>query len=330
MSPNHISKRNAPVIIIVFSHVYLKLMMNNQLIKGFKSYLQLERSMSLNTVDAYIHDVQLLVSFLATKKHDVKISEVDYNDLVDFITFVNDMEFGAYSQARIISGIKAFFKYLVIENLIELNPSELVESPNLGRKIPDVLSIEDIEAIINAVDLSHPEGERNKAILETLYGCGLRVSELVNLTLLSYHPDEMLLSVTGKGNKQRLVPLGEHTVKQVNIYLEHIRSKYLGNKQDNGILFLNRRGNKLTRQMIYEIVKKHSDLAGIRKRISPHSFRHAFATHLVQNGADLRVVQELLGHVSIMTTEIYTHINNEDLRNAVDKFHPRNRNDKEI
>ncbi len=301
-------------------------MVDNSLIIGFKSYLQLERGMSQNTVEAYLHDVRLLVSFMATNKRQTKITDIVYEDLIDFIEFVNDIDMGVHTQARIISGIKAFFRYLLIEKEIESNPSELIETPKLGRKLPDVLSVEDIELILNAVNLSLPEGERNKAILETLYGCGLRVSELVNLSILDYHPDDMLMSVKGKGNKQRLVPLGEHTVKQINIYLQYSRVKSLGNKKDNGVLFLNRRGNKLTRQMIFEIVKKVAECAGIRKSISPHSFRHAFATHLVQNGADLRVVQELLGHVSIMTTEIYTHINNEDLRKAVNKYHPRNKN----
>lgn len=300
-------------------------MTGDSLITGFKSYLQLERALSANTVVAYLHDVKLLFEFLALNKPNKKITDIEYSDLVDFVTFVNDIDLGAYTQARVISGIKAFFKYLILEKVIDKNPTELLESPQLGRKIPDILSVEEVDNIINSVDLSHPEGERNKAILETLYGCGVRVSELINITLLDYHPKEQLLRVTGKGNKQRLVPLGEPAIKQINTYLSFVRNNYVVDKTDNGYLFLNRRGNQLTRQMIFQIVKKYAELAGIRKSISPHTFRHAYATHLVQGGADLRVVQELLGHVSIMTTEIYTHINNDDLRNAIEKYHPRNK-----
>lgn len=300
-------------------------MSDNPLLKGFKSYIQLERALSANTVAAYLHDVELLIEFLALKKPDKKISDIEYSDLVDFVTFVNDIDLGAYTQARVISGIKAFFKYLIVEKIIEKNPTELLESPSLGRKIPEILSIDEVDRIINSVDLSHPEGERNKAILETLYGCGLRVSELINITLLDYHPKEQLLRVTGKGNKQRLVPLGEPAIKQINTYLTFVRNNYVLDKKDDGYLFLNRRGKKLTRQMIFVIVKNHAELAGISKSISPHTFRHAYATHLVHGGADLRVVQELLGHVSILTTEIYTHINNDDLRDAIDKYHPRNK-----
>ncbi|MFK5857238.1 MAG: site-specific tyrosine recombinase XerD [Bacteroidota bacterium] len=292
--------------------------------KGFKSYLQLERGMSVNTIIAYMYDVGLLTSFIGEFLKHKSIDKVDTMDLKVFIDFINKMELGPYTQSRVISSIKAFFRYLILEHIIEIDPSNMLESPKLGRKLPDVLTEYEVESIINSVDLSKDEGERNKAILETLYGCGLRVSELVNLKISDLHFKEGIILVTGKGNKQRLIPVGEPTIKQINIYLTQIRPSISVKKQDSDVLFLNRRGARLTRQMIYYIVKNQLEIAGIRKNISPHSFRHSFATHLVQNGADLRAVQELLGHVSIITTEIYTHLNREDLRKAIILHHPRN------
>lgn len=292
--------------------------------KGFKSYLQLERGMSVNTIIAYMYDVGLLTSFIVEYLKHKSIDKVDTMDLKVFIDFINKMELGPYTQSRVISSIKAFFRYLILEHIIEIDPSNMLESPKLGRKLPDVLTEYEVESIINSVDLSKDEGERNKAILETLYGCGLRVSELVNLKISDLHFKEGIILVTGKGNKQRLIPVGEPTIMQINTYLTQIRPSISVRKQDSDVLFLNRRGAKLTRQMIYYIVKNQLEIAGIRKNISPHSFRHSFATHLVQNGADLRAVQELLGHVSIITTEIYTHLNREDLRKAIIKHHPRN------
>ncbi|MBC8319658.1 MAG: site-specific tyrosine recombinase XerD [Bacteroidetes bacterium] len=294
-------------------------------IKGFKSYLQLERGMSANTVVAYLYDVGLLFSFLNEKKPSIGIKDISTNDLREFIGFIDKLELGPYTQSRVVSGIKAFFRYLILEKIITYNPSEMLESPRLGRKLPDVLTIEEVEKIITSVDLSQDEGERNKAILETLYGCGIRVSELINLKISDLHFKEGIMLVTGKGNKQRLVPVGMAAEKQITTYLTHMRPTLQILKQDNDVLFLNRRGKKLTRQMIFYIVKNHVEKTGIRKNISPHSFRHSYATHLVQNGADLRAVQELLGHVSITTTEIYTHLNREDLRKAIMDFHPRNR-----
>jgi len=286
--------------------------------------MQLERGMSANTILAYNYDVGLLTSFLIENKKDLKINKLSTQDLREFIDFINDMDLGPYTQSRVISSIKAFFKYLILEKIVENDPSELLESPRLGRKLPDVLTITEVEKLIDSVDLSQNEGERNKAILETLYGCGLRVSELINLKISDLHFKEGILLVTGKGNKQRLIPVGEPTKKQITIYLSQIRHTLPISKQDSDVVFLNRRGSKLSRQMIFYIVKKQLEISGIRKNISPHSFRHSFATHLVQNGADLRVVQELLGHVSIITTEIYTHLNTEDLRKAIIDFHPRN------
>ncbi len=293
--------------------------------KGFKAYLQLERGLSENTLAAYMHDVSLLFDFLNVKKEGKSLKKITYEDLKDFIAFVNELGLGTYSQARIISGIRAFFKYLDLENSIDTDPSELLESPKLGRKLPDVLDVEEIDKIIKAIDLSLPEGTRNRAIIETLYGCGLRVSELVNLKLSELFFNEGIVSVTGKGNKQRLVPLGEEAKKSILLYLQYDRVKIEPARGSEDILFLNRRGRKLSRQMIFIMIKNLVEKAGIRKNISPHTFRHSFATHLVQNGADLRAVQDLLGHASIITTEIYTHLNREDLRKAILKFHPRNK-----
>ena len=295
--------------------------------KGFKTYLQLERNMSENTIQAYLHDTDLLTAFLEAKKKSKPVEKLSLQDLKDFLAFINETELGAYSQARIISGIKAFFRYLLIEQMIDSDPSELLESPKLGRKLPEVLTLEEVEKLINAIDLSEPEGERNKAILETLYGCGLRVSELINLKISDLHFREGIMTVTGKGNKQRLVPVGGAAEKQIMIYKDKVRIHLPVDKKYEDILFLNRRGRQMTRQMIFIIVRNLAEKAGIRKKISPHTFRHSFATHLVQNGADLRAVQELLGHVSITTTEIYTHLNREDLRKSILQYHPRNRND---
>jgi len=293
--------------------------------RGFKTYLQLERSMSANTIIAYMYDVGLLISYFNENNKSKSIIHITVSDLTEFINDIGNMDLGPHTQSRIISSIKAFFNYLLLEKVITINPSKLIESPKLGRKLPDILSSDEIIKIIESVDLSQPEGERNKAILETLYGCGLRVSELINLKISNLYFNENIISVTGKGNKQRLIPVGEYTKKQILIYLHKSRPSLPINKNDIDILFLNRRGKKLSRQMIFYIVKKQIESIGIKKNISPHSFRHSFATHLVQHGADLRVVQNLLGHASILTTEIYTHLNNEDLRNAIMEYHPRNK-----
>lgn len=292
--------------------------------KGFKTYLQLERNMSENTVHAYIHDVDLMIRFFEEELDSKVVSKIDVNNLIEFVGFLNKMELGAYSQSRVISGIKAFFKYLLLEQVIETDPSELLESPQLGRKLPDILSVDEIGELIDSVDLSSPEGERNKAILETLYGCGLRVSELINLKISDLHFREGIISVTGKGNKQRLIPIGGAAEKQIRIYKDQVRVHQHIEKKSEDILFLNRRGRKMSRQMVFIIIKNLVEKMGLKKTISPHTFRHSFATHLVQNGADLRAVQELLGHVSITTTEIYTHLDREDLRKSIMKFHPRN------
>ena len=291
--------------------------------KGFKTYLQLERNMSENTVHAYMHDVDMLFRFLEEEVDSKSIVKIDLADLKEFLAFINKMELGAHTQSRVISGIKAFFKYLLIEQIVENDPSELLESPRLGRKLPDFLSVEEIDQLITSIDLSQAEGERNKAILETLYGCGLRVSELIGLKISDLHFREGIISVTGKGNKQRLVPIGGSAEKQILIYKDQVRIHMQIDKKSEDILFLNRRGKKMSRQMVFIIIKNLAEKIGLKKTISPHTFRHSFATHLVQNGADLRAVQELLGHVSITTTEIYTHLNREDLRKSIMQFHPR-------
>jgi len=255
----------------------------------------------------------------------MNIKDVKLEDLRDFVGQIDKDIIGTYSQSRIISGIKAFFNYLVIEKEIKDNPALLLESPRLGQKIPDVLSIEEIEKIIEQIDHSTDEGQRNRAMLEMLYGSGLRVSELVNLKISDIIFNENVVLITGKGNKQRLVPLGEMAKKQILIYLEKIRPHIKIKKGFEDFLFLSRRGTALSRQMVFLIIKKQVEKLGIHKTISPHTFRHSFATHLVQNGANLRVVQQLLGHASITTTEIYTHLNTDDLRRSILEFHPRNR-----
>ncbi len=291
---------------------------------GFKNYLQLERSMSPNTVQAYIHDVHLLLIFLEEQKNCTPINSVQLADLRDFVSHINTVGLGAHSQARVISGIKSFFKYLYLEKIIDKDPSDLLEAPRLGRKLPEVLSVDEVDAIIAGIDLSEPEGQRNKAILETLYGCGLRVSELISLRISDLYFKEGIIKVIGKGDKQRLVPIGGAAIQQIDIYRNEVRIQQPIDPKCEDILFLNRRGKALSRQMIFLMVKKQASIAGIQKKISPHAFRHSFATHLVQNGADLRAIQELLGHVSITTTEIYTHLNRDDLRKAILDFHPRN------
>jgi integrase/recombinase XerD len=293
---------------------------------GFRTYLKLERGLADNTVDAYLHDMDVLIKYLESSHDHKSFEKVTYDDLRGFIENIGEAGLGAYSRARIISGVRAFYRYLELEKAIETNPADLLELPKLGRKLPDYLDYEEIEKILNAVDLSLPEGQRNRAILETLYGCGLRVSELISIRISNIYFNDGVISIIGKGNKQRLVPLGDMAKKHIILYLENYRNHATPAKGHEDILFLNRRGSKISRQMIFLIIKSLTEKAGIKKKISPHTFRHSFATHLVQNGADLRAVQDLLGHASIITTEIYTHLNKEDLRKAILRFHPRNRN----
>ncbi len=292
-------------------------------INGFKTYLQLEKSLSGNSVEAYLRDLDKLIQFIETIDPKLSPSDITYNFLQSFLKWINDLGMSARSQARIISGIKAFYKYLIIEDYINVNPAELIESPKIGRKLPDVLSNDEINKLISCIDLSKDEGSRNKAIIETLYSCGLRVSELVNMKLTDINFNNEFIKITGKGDKERLIPIGSIALKYIKIYFEHSRSKISINEGNENIVFLNRRGSRLSRVMIFMIVKDLAKKAHINKNISPHTFRHSFATELIERGADLRAVQEMLGHESITTTEIYTHISNEFLRDTIMQFHPR-------
>ena len=292
-------------------------------LNGFESYLKLEKSLSVNTIAAYLRDVRHLSHFSQAALNAKSYKEITYSDLLKFVQAIADIGLAATTQARIISGIKSFYTYLQLEELILTDPTTLLEIPKIARKLPDVLSIEEIDQIIGQVDLSKPEGQRNKAILEALYSSGLRVSELVNLTISNTMLEENFLKVRGKGDKERLVPIGNQAIQQITLYLQHFRSKSKPIKGAEDYLFLNRRGNKLSRVMIFTMIKQLAEKAGIQKNISPHTFRHSFATHLIEGGADIRAVQEMLGHVSITTTEIYTHLDRSLLREAIIQFHPR-------
>lgn len=290
--------------------------------KGFSGYLQLEKSLSAHSVKAYLHDIELLTSFLLSESIHVTPETITYRHLENFIANIHALGLAASSQSRIISGIKSFFKYCLAEDIIKTDPSLLLESPKQKRRLPDFLTVLEIQKILDAVDLSTPEGQRNKAIIETMYSCGLRVSEVTGLLISNIYPDAGFIRVVGKGSKERLIPIGDEALKYIRLYLEHVRVHHIRNKENEDILFLNRRGKPLTRVMIFIIIKDLASIAGITKNISPHTFRHSFATHLVEGGADLRAVQQMLGHESITTTEIYTHLDREYLRETVYKFHP--------
>lgn len=290
--------------------------------KGFKAYLELEKSLSANSVNAYLRDIEHLTFFLQEKGSLKNPGEITLKDLQQFIKWIAELGMSDTSQARIISGIRAFYKYCLLEEITKTDPGILLEAPKLKRTLPDTLSFEEIEKIIAAIDLSKPEGSRNKAILETMYSCGLRVSEVTGLRISQLYLDVGFIRVTGKGDKERLVPIGSTAVKYINIYKNNIRVHSTPAKGSEDILFLNNRGAKLSRVMIFYIIKDLALKAGIRKTISPHTFRHSFATHLVEGGADLRAVQEMLGHASITTTEIYTHLDREFLRKTLEQFHP--------
>lgn len=290
--------------------------------KGFKAYLQLEKSLSENSVEAYLHDIEMLTSFLLATNQTLAPSEIALKDLQAFVKWVSELGMTATSQARIISGIRSFFKYCILEQICVSDPSLLLDAPKSKRKLPDTLHFNEIESIISQIDLSSPEGGRNKAILETMYSCGLRVSEVVNLKISGLYLDVGFLRITGKGDKERLVPIGSDAIKFIKIYKEKIRVHQPIQVGAEDFLFLNRRGNKLSRVMIFYIIKDLASKAGITKTISPHTFRHSFATHLVEGGADLRAVQEMLGHESITTTEIYTHLDSHFLKDTLQRFHP--------
>ena len=294
---------------------------NQSVVKKYVTYLQLEKSLSKNSIEAYLDDLEKLAQFVETEEKTV--TEVTLDDLHQFVAQLHDVGICPRSQARIISGIKSFYKFLLLDGYLEASPCELLESPKIGLKIPDVLSIDEIDLLISHIDRSKPEGQRNRAILELLYSCGLRVSELVNLNISDIYPDERFIRVLGKGNKQRLVPISETALHEIQLYFLD-RHKAPIKKGHEDAVFLNRRGQKLSRVMIFYIIKELLAETGIKKKVSPHTFRHSFATHLLEGGANLRVIQQMLGHERITTTEIYTHIDRERLRREILEHHPRN------
>jgi len=293
--------------------------------KGFRDFLKLEKSLSRNSVEAYEHDVAKLVQFLEYHNLELQPGDITLAVLQDFIKWINQLGMSARTQSRVISGLRTFFKYLLLENVIRSNPAELLDSPRIGRELPDTLRVDEIDRLFAAIDLSTPEGERNKTMLEVLYGCGLRVSELTNLKISELHFSQGFISVIGKGDKQRLVPIGERAVKQLKTYLHQVRSHIDIQKGQEDFIFLTKRGRPISRVMVFYIIKDLAEKAGIHKTISPHTLRHSFATHLIEGGADLRAVQEMLGHASITTTEIYTHLDRDFLRSNLLQFHPRGR-----
>jgi integrase/recombinase XerD len=295
----------------------------SEFIESYKNYLKLEKSLSGNTIEAYLKDISKFVEFIEEKGLKVSPGEITQAIIREFIDKINEAGMSASSQARALSGVKSFFKYLLIHDIIERDPSSLIETPKIGRKLPVVLSPIEIEQLILAVDLDSETGYRNRAILETLYGSGMRVSELVNLRLTDVHFDESYLKIKGKGNKERLVPVGKKAKDAIILYIQNYRTKLKIDRKDENVLFLNRRGKKMTRVMIFTIIKDLADKIELNKIISPHTFRHSFATHLIEGGADLRAIQDMLGHESITTTEVYTHLDKEFLKDTIQRFHPR-------
>lgn len=295
----------------------------NSIIKEFRSYLKLEKALSANSIDAYLADITKLMQFSTLLQPACAPDKIRTSDLRLFIKWINEMGLNPASQSRILSGVKAFYKYLLLENHIPTDPSALIETPRLTRKLPDTLSIVDIDKLMGVIDLSKADGMRNKAMLEVLYGCGLRVSELINLKLSNLHLEIEFVKILGKGNKERLVPIGSEAIKFLMIWLNEIRVHVPIKVGQEDFVFLNRRGSRLSRVMVFMIIKALAEKAGLRKNISPHTFRHSFATHLIEGGADLRAVQEMLGHESITTTEIYTHLDREFLRETIVQYHPR-------
>tara|TARA_B100001540_G_scaffold285466_1_gene278535 strand:+ start:3869 stop:4762 length:894 start_codon:yes stop_codon:yes gene_type:complete len=290
-------------------------------IKDFKNYLKIERSLSVNSVDAYIRDVKKLANYaLSINTSELRVSS---DDIRAFIKHINQENISARSQARILSSIKAFYKYLILEDYITENPTDLIESPKIGFRLPETLSLTEIDNLINSIDLHNKNGLRNRCILETLYSCGLRVTELVDLRISNLYFKERYLRVIGKGNKERLAPIGEKAIQSLRRYINDVRSHQVIKKGAHDFVFLNNRGSKLSRVMIFLIIKKLAQKIGLNKKISPHTFRHSFATHLIEGGADLRAVQEMLGHESITTTEVYTHLDKDYLRSNILEFHPR-------
>ncbi|MFN8237074.1 MAG: site-specific tyrosine recombinase XerD [Chitinophagales bacterium] len=294
-----------------------------QYIKNFESYLKIERSLSANSVEAYLHDVALLQQYLDIENKNAAPGDLKLADLEHFITHLYDLGLSDRSQARIISGLKAFYKYLITDDYVKEDPTALLEGPKLAKKLPDTLSFSEIEQLIGALDLSKDENVRNKAMLETLYSSGLRVSELINLRISHIYKDVEFIRVIGKGNTERLVPIGSEALKHIDIYLEQVRTKLPQYPKYSDILFLNKRGTPISRVMVFLVIKKLAEQISLNKNISPHTFRHSFATHLIEGGADLRAVQQMLGHSSITTTEIYTHLDQQYLRESLSLHHPR-------
>ncbi len=292
-------------------------------IKGFKAYLMLERGMSDNTVEAYLHDVAMLRDHMIAEHQDISLQQIELAHLQSFLLSIHELELAASTQARILSGVKSFFRYMALEEIIRKDPTQLLEAPKQKRALPHVLSIEDIDKLFNAIDHSTPEGTRNRAMLETMYSCGLRVSELITLKLTNLYLDVDFIKVLGKGDKERLVPIGDEAINQIQIYRDHIRSHIAIKRGQEDVLFLNRRGAGMSRIMVFYIIRDLAAKAGLKGEIHPHTLRHSFATHLVEGGADLRAVQEMMGHKSITTTEIYTHLDRTYLRDTLEKYHPR-------
>lgn len=297
----------------------------NSTLKGFQAYLLLEKSLSNHSIEAYIRDAEKLMEYVIMSKTDLPPDKLTTDHLTAFIYYINELGLEPKSQARIISGIRAFYKFMMMEDIIDHDPSAILEGPKLQRTLPDVLSYEEIDSLLNSIDMSLPHSQRNRAMLETLYACGLRVSELITLRLSNFFPEQGFVKVLGKNNKERLVPIGNAAIKHITLYLETERKSLTTiAKGHEDILFLNRRGKGLTRIMVFTLIKQFAAAAGIKKTVSPHTFRHSFATHLVEGGADLRAVQEMLGHESILTTEIYTHVDRNYLRETMLKYHPLN------
>ncbi len=293
-------------------------------IKEFKTFLKIENGLSDNSINAYITDLNKLIDFLKSSGYEnVNPEDVKLSHLKEMMQWISENDISPRTQARIISGIKAFYKFMLIEEKLEKNPTALLQAPKIGRKLPEVLSIEEIDAIINSIDTKKPEGQRNKAILETLYSCGLRVSELIDLKISNLFFESGFIKIEGKGSKERLIPISTKAIKEINLYLSEYRRLLNIDPRDEDVLFLNRRGRKLSRVMIFTIIKNQVKELGLKKNISPHTFRHSFATHLIDGGANLRAVQEMLGHESIITTEIYTHLDKEYLKDTMTRFHPR-------
>ncbi len=297
-------------------------------VKGFKAYLKLERSLSANSIDAYMRDIGKLVGYVEKEHPTITPTKVDLALLDGFVTHLYELQLNDRSQARILSGVRAYYRFLLMEDLIDHDPTELLEGPKVKRKLPDTLSYDEIMRMINAIDLSAPEGPRNKAMLETLYGCGLRVTELVNLRLSRLHFENEYVRITGKGDKERLIPIGHDAIKYITIYINEVRRQQSIAKNSEDFVFLNQRGGKISRMSVFNIIKDLAQKAGIQKSISPHTFRHSFATHMVEGGANLRAVQQMLGHESITTTEIYTHLDRDFLRDTVDQFLPKHGKEK--